>query len=183
MNADEERRYLEGLRARLVPASRRRAAPSGGDETAADESEGSYLSVEIGRERMLVPIRMVEEVILPPEPTHVPRASACVLGTFMHRGLLVPLIDAAALLGIPEATDDAKRRVVVLGEGEELMALALAAVHGIFDVPEERWEPLPAPHRFVSRATRIDQELAGLLDVGALFSLPPAELAEAERPA
>lgn len=185
MTPQDERRFLEALRAKLVPESRLRARPSPGtvDERDEDDSAGSFLAIDVGAERMLVPIAAVEEVIVPPEPTLVPRVKDWVKGTFMQRGILVPLVDAAGLFGIPAPATDREGRVVIVGRGEDVMGLAVAAVRGIVAVGEESWEPLPAPHRFVSKATRLDGDLAGLLDVDALLSLPSDEATLRERSA
>lgn len=77
-----------------------------------------------GAERLAVPARDVQKVMERPTVTRLPRLPVAVLGITHHRGRIVTVLDAVALLGL-ERTDvrSADPRVLVLDRGSRQLGL------------------------------------------------------------
>ncbi|TFD80194.1 hypothetical protein E3T54_03795 [Cryobacterium sp. Sr8] len=82
----------------------------------------------VGVDLYAVPIERIEEVVVAPTLTRLVTAPSHVLGLFNLRGQIVPLIDAAALLGLGSVEPAAF--VVVLQSRQGLIGLAVT------DLPE-----------------------------------------------
>ena len=164
MKGDKRRReFMEHLASRLVipePPD----AENGLLEDEEDEGRDAYLAVRIGTETLAIPVTVVEEVIMVPELTPVPRAPAPILGVFLYRGTLIPMLDAAALLE-SEPEHPPARAVVMLYEGHP-MALAVTESLAVRTILPEEWQPAPSgEYRFVQKTHREGDELMGLLDL------------------
>ena len=85
---------------------------------------GQVLAVEAG---------VVREIIAASEPTRIPGAAAAVLGLVNVRGTLVPVIDAAAAVGLASSTG-APTLVLVERHGRPV-ALAVEEVLDLVTVP------------------------------------------------
>jgi len=94
-------------------------------------NEGSldYLSFVSAGESYAVELRSVQEIVVPPPITFVPRAKKVVLGVCSVRGQLVTVLDLRACLGAPPIEISRKRRIL-LGRtaDEELMGLLVDEV-------------------------------------------------------
>jgi len=97
-------------------------------------NEGSldYLSFASAGESYAVELRSVQEIVVPPPITFVPRAKKVVLGVCSVRGQLVTVLDCRACLGFPSAEVNRKRRIL-LGRtaGDELMGLLVDEVRQV----------------------------------------------------
>jgi purine-binding chemotaxis protein CheW len=97
-------------------------------------NEGSldYLSFVCAGESYAVELRSVQEIVVPPPITFVPRAKKVVLGVCSVRGQLVTVLDCRACLGFPAAEVNRKRRIL-LGRtaGDELMGLLVDEVRQV----------------------------------------------------
>lgn len=75
------------------------------------------LGWHVGELPCAVDVRTVVEV-LPPVPCRpMPLAPGWIRGIFAHRGDLVPMVDAAGVLGLPATEDRMANRVLVLRSG------------------------------------------------------------------
>jgi len=94
-------------------------------------NEGSldYLSFVSAGESYAVELRSVQEIVVPPPITFVPRAKKVILGVCSVRGQLVTVLDLRACLGAPPIEISRKRRIL-LGRtaDEELMGLLVDEV-------------------------------------------------------
>jgi chemotaxis signal transduction protein len=186
VTAEEHRRRLVE---RLLPSRARRGtdardgAADAGDEAADARGEeaptSAVLPVRLGTELFAVPVRHVDEVVMEPAVTPIPRARDEIRGVFLHRGLLIPLVDAGRLLGLPPA-GGAVPRAVIVSEGDDALGLLVDEVLGIVDPPAEAWEPLPAERfRHVTHTARLADtlpaplagSLAARLDVASILAL------------
>ena len=174
--------FLERLEQKLCSAGD--AVTSDHDEEEAGDS--SYLKVRLGPEHFLVPVATIEEVVLPPEVTSIPRVKEQLRGIFMYRGALVPLLDTAALIGIADDQEDPNSktgRTVIVGTGGDLVGLEVSEVAGVIEIAGELWEsPQTGTMRFVHQTTRLEETLAGLLDVHEILSMPKSQMVAEESP-
>jgi purine-binding chemotaxis protein CheW len=76
---------------------------------------------------------VVREIIAASEPTRIPGASAAVLGLVNVRGTLVPVIDAAAAIGL--AAQPAAPTLVLVERNSRPVALAVEEVLDLVTVP------------------------------------------------
>lgn len=65
--------------------------------------------VAVDRERYAVELRWVEEIIVLPHVTPVPTAPAAIAGAINHKGAIVPVLSARALVGRRGTTARAPR--------------------------------------------------------------------------
>lgn len=97
-------------------------------------NEGSldYLSFASAGESYAVDLRSVQEIVVPPPITFVPRAKKVVLGVCSVRGQLVTVLDLRACLGAP-AVEMSKKRRILLGRtaDDELMGLLVDEVRQV----------------------------------------------------
>jgi chemotaxis signal transduction protein/DNA-binding transcriptional regulator YiaG len=129
---------------------------------------GRLLLVEIGAERLAIPVGMVREVLAAVEPRALPGQPPAMLGVAVVRGEPVPCIDLAALLGIPAA--GATRGVVLEARDGPLMALVSdaddvrdVAAEQVLDIPPG-WTRCEA----VNQLARLGVELVPIVNANRL---------------
>jgi purine-binding chemotaxis protein CheW len=97
-------------------------------------NEGSldYLSFTSAGESYAVELRSVQEIVVPPPITFVPRAKKVILGVCSVRGQLVTVLDLRACLGFP-ALEVSRKRRILLGRtaDDELMGLLVDEVRQV----------------------------------------------------
>ncbi|MFN7972225.1 MAG: chemotaxis protein CheW [Acidobacteriota bacterium] len=166
--SDPRRDFLERLHGKLVGEVARSPERV---EDAEDVDRDAYLHVVVGSEHMALPVAAVEEVVIDPHLTPVPRAPAVVLGIFVHRGALVPVVDTARLTGATGG-GEGRGRIVVAGQGEDAVGLEVSATLGVIHVDLESWRELPRETwRYITRAARLSGTLVGLLDVAQILGM------------
>jgi purine-binding chemotaxis protein CheW len=134
------------------------------------------LIARIGDRVGAIPIDHVVETMrpLPIEPFQ--RAPQFVLGLAIVRGVPLPVIDGARLLGSPGGTAG---RFVVLRTGPDRAALLVDAVLGVRQVPLDELRDLPA----LSGATNREVvDAIGLLDAGLLVVLDASRILQQAQP-
>lgn len=85
----------------------------------------------LGATAYAVPVGQVREVAMLPRVTPVPRMPAQVRGVANLRGLLLPVVDPAALLGHAATPLAAVTPTVVLRHGAQDVGLAVDAIDGL----------------------------------------------------
>lgn len=96
----------------------------------------------------------------------------------MIRGLAVPVIDMAAMMGVVGETEGT--RFVVLRAGDRNVAAAVASVTGFINLPGTLLGKVPpllenAPSTFVEAVSSLDEELLLILSAARLV---PADVLE-----
>ena len=86
-------------------------------------------------QKFVAPMNEVGEILQPPRVTKVPGVRNWVLGVSNIRGRLVPVLDLAGLLGVPSKANWRARRVLVIGQGDNLNGLMVDAVLGMQQFP------------------------------------------------
>jgi purine-binding chemotaxis protein CheW len=110
----------------------------------------------------------VEDVIEVAELGHitpVPGAPSAVLGVRNLRGTVLPVVDLATVLGLPQAGPS--ERIVVAEQAGRRAALAVESVTGVEQLPSAS-EEVESPH--LVGAALADGALVGILDVGSVLN-------------
>jgi purine-binding chemotaxis protein CheW len=122
-----------------------------------------------------LPAGQVIETMRPLRVEPMPEMPGFVLGVAVVRGAPVPVVDMGIFLGGAGGT---ARRWVTVKAGDRTVALALEAVDGVRDLPENSFEAVPPLLRGAAR----DAVLAvGALDGQLLVVLEGARLLTAEQ--
>jgi purine-binding chemotaxis protein CheW len=148
-------------------------ASSGGTASAVQ-----YLSFQVGAEEYAVELLRVREIVRYETVTRVPGAAACVRGVLNLRGNVVPAIDLALGLGLPEAPLTPQTCILIVEaavDGEAaLMGVIVEAVSRVFDLKEEEVEPPPSfgtrvPVDFLKGMARAENGFVLLCDLDRLL--------------
>jgi purine-binding chemotaxis protein CheW len=134
------------------------------DETAGTREETKrFLAFELAGEAYAASIMDVREILRVVALTEVPRAPIQILGVLSKRGVVMPVVDLAATLGLrePEPRYQASQRVLVVGEGDRRCGLRVDRVQEVVRLREQDIEEVPA-----SLGTRAAHQLRGLGRVG-----------------
>jgi purine-binding chemotaxis protein CheW len=99
-----------------------------------------FLTFRVGRERYAIPAEQAAEVIRIPRLARVPRSPPALLGIANLRGSVLPVVDLAKLLGMPDGAghSDSSRAIVLVSASPS--ALAVEAIDALVAVPEKRIE-------------------------------------------
>ena len=132
--------------------------------------QSQYLGFHIAGEEYAIGILRVREILEYDTVTRVPTTPASIRGVINLRGSVVPVVDLAVKLGLPESVVTKRSCVVVVEivlDGERtVMGLLADAVSQVLDLPAAEIEP-PPPF-----GTRIHVEcLLGMGRAGKKFVL------------
>jgi purine-binding chemotaxis protein CheW len=100
--------------------------------TAGSGEPDRALVVDVGTERIAIPIEQVREVVFEPQVSRLPTAPASVLGLIAVRGEVLALFDPAALLGFGGTTS--VEHAVVLDVDGERAAIAVGPAPAIVEL-------------------------------------------------
>lgn len=128
--------------------------------------------VRVGEEHYALPVEHVLEVAELGALEPVPGAPASVLGVRNLRGQVVPVLDAAALLGVEHRAQP--RRIVIVEAGGRRAGLAVDALTDVAPLPEATE---PREGRALAGAALVDGTLVGIVDVPALLDAVEAQVA------
>jgi purine-binding chemotaxis protein CheW len=134
------------------------------------------------RERLCaLPLEGVLEILRPPVLRPAVNPPPFLLGAARIRGAVVPVVDAAVLLGAGRSA--APARLILLRLGARAVALAVEAVLGVRAVPRATLQQLPPLLRDAGEAVAaiaaLDSELLLLLHPGRLLAGPDMEMLDA----
>ena len=114
---------------------------------AAHSEQSQYLGFHIAGEEYAIGILRVREILEYDTVTRVPTTPPSIRGVINLRGSVVPVIDLAVKLGLPESVVTKRSCVVVVEivlEGERtVMGLLADAVSQVIDLPAAEIEPPP----------------------------------------
>lgn len=146
-------RYDEGADQMIVAAS---------PEAPRDESK-RYLAFELAGEEYAASIMEIREILRVLALTAVPRAPREILGVLSKRGLVMPVVDLAASLGLrdPDRTWSPRQRILVVGDGDRVCGLRVDRVLEVVRLSSRDVEEVPA-----SLGSRSRHQLRGLGRVG-----------------
>jgi purine-binding chemotaxis protein CheW len=131
------------------------------------------LECSVGEQRCLIELPWLREVLPLRDLLPMPMSAQDLLGLAQWRGRMLPVLDLAALLGVPEGTAPPARRLLVLASGTIVLALAATEVHGLQPLAagevEHRSQPLDKLRPEIVRGVTRDGHL--LLDGARLLAL------------
>lgn len=116
----------------------------GATSQAADD-EKRFLSFDLAGEAYAASIMDIREILKFASLTEVPRAPREVLGVLSKRGIVMPVVDLGAILGLrpPEKKVDRDQRVLVAGDGERVCGLRVDRVHEVVRLAQRAIEDVP----------------------------------------
>jgi len=105
-----------------------------------------FLTFDLGPETYASNISDIREIIKMTAVTPVPRAPAAVLGILSKRGVVMPIVDVAAALGLrpPRREVLPDQRILVTGSGDRTVGLRVDRVHGVTVTRRDEVGPVPA---------------------------------------
>ncbi|TFL17929.1 chemotaxis protein CheW [Jannaschia formosa] len=164
-----------------LTASSTRAAPDP-DELAEEAVADTYLTFVLASQIFVVPVANVREILDLQSISRLPNAPGDLVGMIDVRGQGIGVVDLASRLGL-RLEGGAQSRIVVLelGDGPERAPLGIVAdrVLSVAEIDPTTVEAAPRTMssweaREVRGITRLDGQIAILLNLGAIFSSDPA---------
>lgn len=123
-----------------------------------------YLAFDLAGEDYAASIMEIREILRVLALTAVPRAPREILGVISKRGLVMPVLDLAATLGLrdPDERWTQRQRILVVGDGDRVCGLRVDRVLEVVRLRADDIEEVPA-----SLGTRSKHQLRGLGRVGS----------------
>ena len=125
---------------------------------------GLHVRVRTANEQYALRVDEVLEVAELGEITPVPGASPSVMGVRNLRGQVVPVLNLARVLDVPESP--APQRIVIAEDSDRKAGLAVDEVIGVEELPEPS-EEVASPH--VVGAALAEGSLVGVVDVPSIL--------------
>jgi purine-binding chemotaxis protein CheW len=123
-----------------------------------------YVRVGIGPEHYALPVDRVLEVAELGDLTPVPGSPPETMGVCNLRGQVIPVMDLAMVLDLPQGTP---ARIVVVELDQRRAGLAVDSVVDVGGLPDPT-EQVDSP--FLTGAVLVDGVLVGMLDADAVLS-------------
>jgi purine-binding chemotaxis protein CheW len=110
------------------------------------EETRRFLAFELAGEAYAASIMDIREILRVVALTEVPRAPIQILGVLSKRGVVMPVVDLAANLGLRDTVRgyDAAQRVLVVGDGDRVCGLRVDRVREVIRLREGEIEEVPA---------------------------------------
>lgn len=139
-----------------------------------------FLLCKLADEHYGIPMEVVREVIRWRTPTPIPGTPATVLGMLHHRGVIVPVLDVRALLGLSKPAPTRSTRIIIVEHGTIQAGMVGDAVADIVEIDETAVEPLPsslpaAQAKYLSGLVVHETQPVALLDLQTVFATITAE--------
>lgn len=148
------------------------------EPTATNKSpdEVEYLSFALGDNEYSVEIMAVREIRGWTRTTSLPHSPPYVRGVINLRGAVLPVIDLAVRLGLPETEPEDRNVIIVVDVDSRTIGLRVDAVSDILTIDETQLHPPPdissgAATRFVKALTILYERMVRVLDLTQV--LPP----------
>lgn len=152
--------------------------------TAAGASQaGQYLTFQLAGEEYAVQLLQAREILRYEQVTRVPTAPPSIRGVLNLRGRVVPVVDLAIKLGLPDTPVTGRTCIVIVDvalQGERtVMGVIAEAVSQVVDLATGDIEPPPpfgprARVEFLRGMARLGERFALLLDLDLLLSAEDA---------
>lgn len=135
----------------------------------------SYVLLQIGKQRFALPSDIVAELAPPVRLHAIPHTSALVSGVIVRRGHIVPVYDAAPVLG-GKSSFSHRFYLVARREFEGTSELSAIPVNGECELATGDVQPPRANRpRCVSGTLTIGEEVLDVLDFEKLLTSQPGE--------
>ncbi|HEX6372644.1 MAG TPA: chemotaxis protein CheW [Longimicrobium sp.] len=149
---------------------------------------GQYLTFQLAGEEYAVELLQAREILRYEQVTRVPTAPPSIRGVLNLRGRVVPVVDLAVKLGLPDTPVTGRTCIVIvdvaLGGERTVMGVIAEAVSQVVDLGAGDIEPPPpfgprARVEFLRGMARLGERFALLLDLDLLLSAEDAAAAVA----
>mgnify|MGYP000850986212 CR=1 FL=1 len=142
------------------------------------EGGRELIAFRIGDQEFCVNIMSVREIRGWTPATPLPHAPSYVMGVINLRGVVLPIINLAARLGLKPIAPDARHVIIVAQVGSKIVGLLVEAVSDILTVSDENIQPMPEvtsdlERQYARGILAIDKRMICLIELDALF--PDAE--------
>ncbi|MCM3797529.1 chemotaxis protein CheW [Caldibacillus thermoamylovorans] len=125
----------------------------------------------LGKELFGIPVKNVNEIIMPTQVTPVPRSKPYIEGITDIRGEVLPVIDLAMFLSIPVQENSEQDRFIVTEISEQRAIFHVSGVEQILSVTKiEKPNDLSNRNQFVSGVIRNQEQIVLLLDFEKMFN-------------
>ena len=142
------------------------------------EGGRELIAFRIGDQEFCVNIMSVREIRGWTPATPLPHAPSYVMGVINLRGVVLPIINLAARLGLKPIAPDARHVIIVAQVGSKIVGLLVEAVSDILTVSDDNIQPMPEvtsdlERQYARGILAIDKRMICLIELDALF--PDAE--------
>lgn len=129
-----------------------------------------------GRELYALDIRASRGITRYPRMVQIPGAPKVILGAMTFRGRVIPVADFRRLMGLSPVAWSDEFRIVVIGEGDEILGLAVDELVGITEMDLLDIQPPPSSFKgtrkeIIRGQIQRGKDLVILLDVGVLLTV------------
>jgi purine-binding chemotaxis protein CheW len=111
-----------------------------------------YIAFHIAAQTFCIDIMAVREIRGWTPATPLPHAPGFVRGVINLRGAVLPVVDLAARLGLPQKEPSARHAVIVVQQGAQVAGLLVDAVSNILMLNPDAIQPTPEVASEMSRA-------------------------------
>ena len=133
-------------------------------------------SFHLGDFELALPVAVLQEVVsFPPSMTQIPLAPDYVVGLFLLRDLMIPVMDLARFLGQPGAGEPGNRRIAILKTEQTLLGVTFDRTGEMLRLSGTqivRFESGAQATGLIEGAFHVDQRIIQVLSAEALVGLP-----------
>lgn len=139
------------------------------------ESAVPFVVLSIAGETFAVEISKVREIMRVPQITWVPGVPDYVRGVINLRGTVVPVLDLAGMLGMPQADEDSQTRIIVVESVGVIVGMLVDSVSRVADISTSQLEPAlrtldESQRAFVVAQMNLDNTLIGILELDEILA-------------
>lgn len=134
----------------------------------------------LGNENYGVEIGKVQEVIIKPEITVVPRVMPYVDGIVNLRGQIFPVLDLRSRLGMARIDETDDTRIVIVNISEQYIGLVVDEVSEVVKVNKKLIDSSvkgigSVNSKYAKSVANLEDTIVTILDLGKIISISPAE--------
>lgn len=135
-----------------------------------------YLCFRVSNENYGINIMDIKEIIKPRQVTEIPRSPEFVSGVISLRGIIIPVINMSARLGLPQNSLSSKERVVVIKNDQSFSGLLVDEVIQVLRIYSDNVEPAPSvlegiDRDFVTGIGRSEGKLVIILNLKSIADI------------
>lgn len=145
------------------------------------DDERELVTFRVGEQDFCIDIVFVREIRGWTPATVLPHAPEYMLGVINLRGTIVPIVDLARRLGLPQTEIGDRHVIVIAVVAEQMIGFLVDAVSDIIGVPPSAIQPTPdvtvqTTRTFIQGVIALDERMLRLIDISAI--LPADKLAK-----
>ena len=151
-------------------------------ESANSTKRRRLICLRVGPQEFCIDIMAVREIRGWTEATALPQAPSFVRGLINLRGVVLPIVDLAARLGLATANTTARSVIIVAQIGTQQVGLLVDEVSDILTVSDEAIQPVPdvgsdAAKVFVRGLIAVDGRMISLVSLDHVLPIAQLEAA------